>query len=33
MAKVELSHQTASLERLKRAFGLANGTPLSDLMA
>jgi hypothetical protein len=27
------SHQTESLERLKRAFGLAKGTPLSERMA
>ncbi len=27
------SHQTESLERLNRALGLANGTPLSDRMA
>src|SRR5262245_25921110 len=27
------SHQTANLERLKRALGLAKGTPLSDRMA
>src|ERR1700685_1296061 len=29
IAMPSLSHQTASLERLKRPFGLANGTPLS----
>src|SRR3984893_7213176 len=28
-----LSHQTESLERLKREFGLAKGTPLSVRMA
>ena len=27
------THHTESLERLKRPFGLANGTPLSDLIA
>jgi hypothetical protein len=33
MARPSLSHQTASLERGKRPFGLAKGTPLSDLIA
>ena len=33
MAMPSLSHQTASLERLKRPLGLAKGTPLSDRIA
>jgi hypothetical protein len=33
MAMPSLSHQTDSLERLKRALGLAKGTPLSVLIA
>src|SRR6516164_458946 len=33
MAMPSRSHHTESLERLKRPFGLANGTPLSDLIA
>jgi hypothetical protein len=33
MAMPSLSHQTANLERLKRALGLAKGTPLSERMA
>src|SRR5689334_22315711 len=33
MAMPRRSHHTESLERLKRAFGLANGTPLSDRIA
>ena len=27
------NHQTESLERLKRAFGLANGTPMPERVA
>ena len=33
MAMPSRSHDTESLERLNRPFGLANGTPLSDLIA
>jgi predicted ATPase len=33
IAMPSLSHQTESLERLKREFGLAKGTPLSVRMA
>ena len=33
MAMPSRSHQTASLDRLKRALGLAKGTPLSERMA
>jgi hypothetical protein len=33
MAMPSLSHQTDSLERLKREFGPAKGTPLSVRMA
>ena len=33
MAMPSRSHQTESLERLNRAFGLAKGTPLSERMA
>src|SRR5438105_14405012 len=33
MAMPRRSHHTESLERLKRPFGLTNGTPLSDLIA
>src|SRR5215469_9286951 len=33
MAMPRRSHQTESLERLNRAFGLANGTPLSERIA
>src|SRR4029077_7317994 len=33
MAMPSRSNHTESLERLKRPFGLANGTPLSDLIA
>src|ERR1700746_1053204 len=33
MAMPSLSHQTESLERLKREFGLAKGTPLSVRIA
>ena len=33
MAMPSRSHQTESLERLKRPLGLAKGTPLSERMA
>jgi hypothetical protein len=33
MAMPRRSHQTASLERLRRALGLAKGTPLSERIA
>ena len=33
IAMPSLSHQTESLERLNKPFGLPKGTPLSDLMA
>src|SRR5579863_3231921 len=33
MATPSLSHQTESLERLNRPFGLAKGTPLSERIA
>jgi hypothetical protein len=33
IAMPSLSHQTASFDRLKRALGLAKGTPLSERMA
>jgi hypothetical protein len=33
MAIPKRNHQTDSLERLNKAFGLAKGTPLSERMA
>lgn len=33
MARPSLSHHTESFERLNNALGLANGTPLSELVA